>query len=121
MGLVVEELAGDWRAAVDAEAVRRRLAADRDGEIKAVLVVQVDTASGVVNDVPALRRAIDAAGHKALFMVDVVASLGCMRFEMDDWGVDLAVGASQKGMMTRRASPSLPRDRGRTRQPRRRT
>jgi alanine-glyoxylate transaminase/serine-glyoxylate transaminase/serine-pyruvate transaminase len=100
MGLVVEELTGDWRAAVDVEAVRRRLEADRDGEIKAVLVVQVDTASGVVNDVPALRRAIDAAGHKALFMVDVVASLGCMKFEMDDWGVDVAVGAAQKGLMT---------------------
>ena len=64
------------------------------------LVAQVDTASGVVNDIAAIGQAIRAAGHDALLMVDVVASLGCMPFEMDDWGVDVAMSGSQKGLMT---------------------
>ena len=68
-------------------------------EIKAILVVQVDTASGVCNDIAALRRAIDAAGHPALFMVDCIASLGCVEYRMDDWGVDITVSGSQKGLM----------------------
>ncbi len=71
-----------------------------DGEIKAILVVQIDTASGVVNDIPRIRQAIDAAGHRALFMVDTIASLGIMPYEMDDWGVDVTVSAGQKGLMT---------------------
>ena len=70
------------------------------GEINAVLVVQVDTASAVVNDIPAIRKAMDAAGHPALLMVDAIASLGTMAFEMDDWGVDVAVTGSQKGLMS---------------------
>lgn len=100
LGLEVEVLAGDWRRSVDPQAVTARLAADTAGTIKAVLVVQVDTASGVINDIPALRRAIDAAGHGALFMVDTIASLGCVPFEMDAWGVDLTVTGAQKGLMT---------------------
>ncbi|WP_306031227.1 alanine--glyoxylate aminotransferase family protein [Stappia sp. MMSF_3263] len=100
LGLEVEVLAGDWRRSVDPQAVTARLAADTAGTIKAVLVVQVDTASGVINDIPALRRAIDAAGHTALFMVDTIASLGCVPFEMDAWGVDLTVTGAQKGLMT---------------------
>ncbi|WP_428698966.1 pyridoxal-phosphate-dependent aminotransferase family protein [Stappia sp.] len=100
LGLEVEVLAGDWRRAVDPQAVTARLATDTGGEIKAVLVVQVDTASGVINDIPALRRAIDAAGHGALFMVDTIASLGCVPYEMDAWGVDLTVTGAQKGLMT---------------------
>ncbi|CAN7588631.1 pyridoxal-phosphate-dependent aminotransferase family protein [Bosea sp. LjRoot237] len=100
MGAEVEVLAGSWRAAVDPAAVEERLRRDTDHEIKAVLTVQVDTASGVVNDIPAIRRAIDAAGHPALYMVDGVASIGCMPFEMDAWGVDVAMSASQKGLMT---------------------
>jgi alanine-glyoxylate transaminase/serine-glyoxylate transaminase/serine-pyruvate transaminase len=67
-------------------------------------MVQIDTASGVVNDVQAVRKAIDAAGHPALYMVDGVASVGCMPFEMDAWGIDVAMSASQKGLMT---SPGL--------------
>jgi alanine-glyoxylate transaminase/serine-glyoxylate transaminase/serine-pyruvate transaminase len=81
------------------EAVEARLKAD-NGSIKAILVAQVDTASGVVNDIKAIGEAIRAAGHDALLMVDVVASLGCMPFEMDDWGVDVAMSGSQKGLMT---------------------
>lgn len=100
LGAKVEVLRGDWRRAVDPTAVAQRLAADAAHEIKAILVVQIDTASGVVNDIPAIRRAIDSAGHPALLMVDCVASLGCMPFEMDDWKVDVAMSGSQKGLMT---------------------
>jgi alanine-glyoxylate transaminase/serine-glyoxylate transaminase/serine-pyruvate transaminase len=100
LGAKVEVLRGDWRRAVDPAAVAQRLAADIAHEIRAILVVQIDTASGVVNDIPAIRRAIDSVGHPALLMVDCVASLGCMPFEMDDWKVDVAMSGSQKGLMT---------------------
>ena len=99
LGIEVEVLPGSWRRAVDPDAVEARLRADAAGEVKAVLAVQVDTASGTVNDVAALRGAIDAAGHPALLMVDAVASLATMPFDMDEWGVDAAVGGSQKGLM----------------------
>lgn len=100
LGLEVEVLHCDWREAVDPQAVEARLAADAGHRIKAILVVQVDTASGVYNDIAALRRAIDAAKHPALFLVDTIASLGCMPFEMDRWGVDVALTGAQKGLMT---------------------
>ncbi|MFL5252768.1 MAG: pyridoxal-phosphate-dependent aminotransferase family protein [Rhodopila sp.] len=104
MGVEVEVLKGDMRRAVRPAEVEARLKADRGGTIKAVLVTQVDTASGVVNDIPAIGQAIRAAGHDALLMVDAVASLGCMKFDMDGWGVDVAMSASQKGLM---APPGL--------------
>ena len=100
MGVEVETLKGDLRRAVRPAEVEARLKADKGGTIKAVMVAQIDTASGVVNDIPAIGQAIRAAGHDALLMVDAVASLGCMPFEMDAWGVDVAVSGSQKGMMT---------------------
>jgi len=100
LGLATEVLPGSWTRAVDPAAVEARLRDDRAGEIKAVLAVQVDTASGVANDVAAIGRAIRAAGHDALFMVDAVASLGCMPFAMDEWSIDVALSASQKGLMT---------------------
>ena len=100
MGAEVEVLKGDWRRAVDPAAVEERLERDTGHRIKAVLLVQIDTASGVVNDVPAIRRAMTAARHPALLMVDTVASLGCMEFNMDAWGVDVAMAGSQKGLMT---------------------
>jgi alanine-glyoxylate transaminase/serine-glyoxylate transaminase/serine-pyruvate transaminase len=100
LGLEAEVLPGSWRRAVDASAVEARLRADHEGSIKAILVVQVDTASGVVNDIPAIRAAIDAAGHPALLMVDTIASLATMPLEMDAWGIDVAVAGSQKGLMT---------------------
>jgi len=100
MGVKVEVLKGDWRRAVDPAAVTERLRADTAHEIKAVMVVQIDTASAVVNDIPAIRQAIDAARHPALLMVDCVASLGCMPFDMDAWGIDVAMAGSQKGLMT---------------------
>ncbi len=97
LGAEVEVLAGDMRRAIRPEAVEARL---RKGDVKAVLVTQIDTASGVVNDIPAISAAIRAAGSDALLMVDAVASLGCMPFEMDAWGVDVAMSGSQKGLMT---------------------
>jgi alanine-glyoxylate transaminase / serine-glyoxylate transaminase / serine-pyruvate transaminase len=100
MGVEVEVLKGDMRHAVRPAEVEARLRADKGSTIKAVLVVQIDTASGVVNDIAAIGQAIRAAGHDALLMVDAVASLGCMPFEMDAWGVDVAMSGSQKGLMT---------------------
>jgi alanine-glyoxylate transaminase/serine-glyoxylate transaminase/serine-pyruvate transaminase len=100
LGVEVEVLKGDWRRAVDAAAVEERLKRDKGHKIKALLAVQIDTASGVVNDIAAIRKAMDAAKHPALLMVDCVASLGCMAFDMDGWGVDVAMAGSQKGLMT---------------------
>jgi alanine-glyoxylate transaminase/serine-glyoxylate transaminase/serine-pyruvate transaminase len=99
MGVEVEILKGDLRRAVRPAEVEARLRADKGGTIKAVLVAQIDTASGVVNDIAAISEARRAAGHETLLMVDAVASLGCMRFEMDKWGVDVAMAGSQKGLM----------------------
>ena len=99
LGVEMEILHAPERAAVDPAAVEACLKADLDHEITAILAVQVDTSASVVNDIPAIRAAIDAAGHPALFMVDCIASLGCMPYEMDAWGVDLTVGACQKGLM----------------------
>jgi alanine-glyoxylate transaminase/serine-glyoxylate transaminase/serine-pyruvate transaminase len=100
LGVEVEVLAGDWRRAVRPAEVEARLRNDTAGEIKAILAVQIDTASGAANDIAAIGRAIKAARHDALFMVDAVAALGCVPFEMDAWGVDVAVAGSQKGLMT---------------------
>ncbi|MCP9628145.1 aminotransferase class V-fold PLP-dependent enzyme [Rhodopseudomonas palustris] len=104
MGCEVEVLPGDWRRAVNPAEVEERLRRDTDHSINAIVVVQVDTASSAVNDLEAIGRAIKAAGHPALFMVDTVASLGCMPFEMDAWGIDVAMSGSQKGLM---APPGL--------------
>src|SRR3954464_12487693 len=98
LGAQVEVLSGDIRRAVQPEAVEAKLKADRS--IKAILVTQVDTASGVQNDIEAIGKARDRAGSDALLLVDAVASLGCMPFEMDKWGVDVAMAGSQKGLMT---------------------
>jgi alanine-glyoxylate transaminase/serine-glyoxylate transaminase/serine-pyruvate transaminase len=90
-----------WREGwpIDANAVEHALRADTAGEIEAVFVVHTDTASGVTSDLRALRAAIDAAGHPALLVADVVASLAAAPFAMDAWNVDVAIGASQKGLM----------------------
>lgn len=100
LGVDVEILHAPNRRAVDPQMVEDRLRADANHEIKAVLVVQIDTASGVWNDIAAIRKAIDAAGHPALFLVDCMASLGCVPYEMDRWGVDVTLAGSQKGLMT---------------------
>jgi alanine-glyoxylate transaminase/serine-glyoxylate transaminase/serine-pyruvate transaminase len=100
MGVEVEILKGDLRRAVRPHEVEARLKADKGGTIKAILVAQIDTASGVANDIAAISEARRSAGHDALLMVDAVASLGCMPFEMDAWDVDIAMAGSQKGLMT---------------------
>jgi alanine-glyoxylate transaminase/serine-glyoxylate transaminase/serine-pyruvate transaminase len=100
MGAEVEVLKGDWRRAIRPAEVEARLRQDKNHSIKAVLAVQVDTASSAFNDIEAIGKAIRAAGHPALYMVDTVASLGCMPFEMDAWGIDVAMSGSQKGLMT---------------------
>jgi alanine-glyoxylate transaminase/serine-glyoxylate transaminase/serine-pyruvate transaminase len=98
-GVETEVLNAPDRGPVDPAAVETRLRADAGREIKAVFVVQVDTASSVINDIAAIRRALDAADHPALLMVDGIASIGCERYEMDAWGVDVTVAATQKGLM----------------------
>jgi alanine-glyoxylate transaminase/serine-glyoxylate transaminase/serine-pyruvate transaminase len=98
-GLEVETLPNDWRTAADPAKLDTRLREDREHAIKAVLVVHNETSTGVVNDIAALRRAIDTAGHPALFLVDTISSLASMDFRMDEWGVDVVVAGSQKGLM----------------------
>jgi alanine-glyoxylate transaminase/serine-glyoxylate transaminase/serine-pyruvate transaminase len=98
-GLEVETLPNDWRTAADPAKLETRLRDDREHAIKAVLVVHNETSTGVLNDIAALRRAIDAARHPALFLVDTISSLASMDFRMDEWGVDVVVAGSQKGLM----------------------
>lgn len=99
LGVVVEELDFGRRAAVDPARVEDALRADTAHKIKVVLVTHVDTSTSALNDIAAIRAAMDAAGHPALLAVDCIASMGCDRFEFDAWGVDVAVSASQKGLM----------------------
>jgi alanine-glyoxylate transaminase/serine-glyoxylate transaminase/serine-pyruvate transaminase len=98
LGVEVEVLKGDWRRAVRPADVEARLRADKG--IKAILAVQIETSTGVANDISAIGEAIKATRHDALYLVDVVASLGCVPFAMDAWGVDVAVSGSQKGLMS---------------------
>jgi len=99
-GILVQALDFGKRATVDLAQVEAALAADKAHEIKAVAVVHVDTATSVKNDIAAIRAVIDRARHPALLMVDCIASLAVDRFEMDAWGADVMVAASQKGLMT---------------------
>jgi alanine-glyoxylate transaminase/serine-glyoxylate transaminase/serine-pyruvate transaminase len=99
LGLEVELIDFGRASPADPARVEAALRADDAGAIKAVLATHVDTSTSLCNDIAALRGAIDAAGHPALLMADCIASLGCDRFEMDGWGVDVTVAASQKGLM----------------------
>ena len=99
LGLVPEFLKGDWRTGVDAAAIEARLREDKGHTIKAVCVVHNETSTGVTSGIAAVRKAIDAAGHPALLMVDTISSLGSIRYEHDAWGVDVTVAGSQKGLM----------------------
>jgi len=98
-GVKVEILSGSHPDPVNPEALEERLKADISKEIAAVMVVQVDTATSVRNDIQAIREAMDAADHPALLMVDCIASLGCESYEHDEWGADITVAATQKGLM----------------------
>ncbi len=99
MGFEVEVAPGEWPLGVDTDALQARLATDDARSIAAVLIVHNETSTGVVADLPACRSAIDAAGHPCLLLVDVVSSLGSIEYAHDAWGVDVAVGASQKGLL----------------------
>jgi alanine-glyoxylate transaminase / serine-glyoxylate transaminase / serine-pyruvate transaminase len=99
LGLKPEVLAGNWRGPVDCARIETRLREDREGRIKAVCVVHNETSTGVLSDIAELRRAMDAAGHPALLMVDTISSLGSTRYLHDEWGVDVTVAGSQKGLM----------------------
>ena len=99
LGLKAEFIAGDWRSGADSEAIGAMLAEDRAHDIKAVCVVHNETSTGVVSRIPAVRRAIDQAGHPALLMVDTISSLASIDYRHDEWGVDVTVGGSQKGLM----------------------
>jgi alanine-glyoxylate transaminase/serine-glyoxylate transaminase/serine-pyruvate transaminase len=98
-GLEVELIATPERRAVDPDAVARHLAADTKHAIKAVLIVQNETATGMRHPVAEVRAAMDRVGHPALYMVDTISSLASYDFRMDEWGVDLVIGGSQKGLM----------------------
>ncbi len=99
LGIQFDTIKNDWRHAIDANKVEETLRGDTKGEYRAVLMIHTETATGVTSDVQAVRQAMDAAGHDALLVVDVIASLACTDFRMDEWGVDVAVGGSQKGLM----------------------
>src|SRR5580765_8279482 len=108
MGAEVEVLKGDWRRAIRPAEVEARLRQDKDHTIKAVLAVQVDTASGAYNDIEAIGKVIKATGHPALFMVDTVASLGCMPFEMDKWGLGFVAANDRAREMHKKANLRTP-------------
>jgi len=98
-GLEVDAVEVEWGEGVPLDRYEQRLAADKDHEIKAVLVCQNETATGVTSDVKGVRKILDALKHPALLMVDGVSSIASIDFRMDEWGVDLAVSGSQKGFM----------------------
>ena len=99
LGLAPEFIPGDWRSGVDAARIHERLAADPQHRIKAVCVVHNETSTGVTSNIAAVRHAIDAAKHPALLMVDTISSMGSVDFRHDEWGVDVTVAGSQKGLM----------------------
>jgi alanine-glyoxylate transaminase/serine-glyoxylate transaminase/serine-pyruvate transaminase len=99
LGLEPEFIAGDWRSGADPQAIETRLKQDKAHAIKAVCVVHNETATGVVSRIPEVRRAIDAAKHPALLLVDTISSLASIDYRHDEWGVDVTVGGSQKGLM----------------------
>ncbi len=99
LGLKPIVISGDWRTPVRANGIAARLEADKDHRIKAVAVVHNETSTGVTSDISAVRRAIDAAQHPALLLVDTISSLGSIDYRHDAWGVDVTVGGSQKGLM----------------------
>jgi alanine-glyoxylate transaminase / serine-glyoxylate transaminase / serine-pyruvate transaminase len=99
LGLQVDFIPGDWRHGAQPEAIEQRLRADRDKAIKAVCVVHNETSTGVASRIAELRKSIDAADHPALFMVDTISSLASIDYRHDEWGVDVTVAGSQKGLM----------------------
>ena len=99
LSLEVEFIPGDWRHGADPAVIEKQLRADSAKRIKAVCVVHNETSTGVTSCIDDVRRAIDAAGHPALYMVDTISSLASIDYRHDDWGVDVTVAGSQKGLM----------------------
>ena len=99
LGLEVDFVSGDWRHGVDPAVVEAKLAEDKGRKIKSVNVVHNETSTGVTSRIGEIRKAIDKTGHPALFMVDTISSLGSIDYRHDEWGVDVTVGCSQKGLM----------------------
>jgi alanine-glyoxylate transaminase / serine-glyoxylate transaminase / serine-pyruvate transaminase len=99
LGLDAEFLPGDWRHGADPDAIEKALRADTGKPVKAVCVVHNETSTGVVSRIAEIRKAIDAAKHPALFMVDTISSLASLDYRHDEWGVDVTVAGSQKGLM----------------------
>lgn len=99
LGIEAEFIKGDWRSGVNADAIEARLAEDKAHTIKAVAVVHNETSTGATSNIAAVRRAIDNAGHPALLLVDTISSLGSIDYRHEQWGVDVTVGGSQKGLM----------------------
>lgn len=99
LGLDVDFVPGDWRSGVDPSVVEKKLSEDRDRRIKSVMVVHNETSTGVTSNVAGVRKAMDRVGHPALLMVDTISSLGSIDYRHDEWGVDVTVGCSQKGLM----------------------
>ena len=99
LGLEIDMIPGDWRHGADAAEIEARLKADKAHAIKAVCVVHNETSTGVTTRIPLVRKAIDAAKHPALLLVDTISSLASIDYRHDEWGVDVTVGGSQKGLM----------------------
>src|ERR1041385_6826766 len=99
LGIEVDLIPGDWRHGADHAEIEKRLMADTSHAIKAVCVVHNETSTGVTTRIPLVRRAIDNAKHPALLMVDTISSLASIDYRHDEWGVDVTVGGSQKGLM----------------------
>jgi alanine-glyoxylate transaminase/serine-glyoxylate transaminase/serine-pyruvate transaminase len=99
LGLQAECIEGDWRGGADPDQIQAYLAEDKGHEIKAVCVVHNETSTGSVSPIAEVRKAIDRAGHPALFMVDTISGLASLDYQHDEWGVDVTVSGSQKGLM----------------------
>ena len=99
LGLEVEWVEGDWRRGVELSAARERLESDTSHTLKAVLVVHSETATGALSDIAGVRRILDETGHPALLLVDTISSLASVDYRHDEWGVDVTVCCSQKGLM----------------------
>ena len=98
-GVEVDFIPGDWRHGADPAAIEAKLAEDRGHVLKAVMVVHNETSTGATSRIAGIRRAIDAAGHPALFLVDTISSLASVDYRHDEWQVDVTVSGSQKGLM----------------------
>ena len=99
LGLDVDFVSGDWRRGVDPAVVEEKLSEDKKHHIKALMVVHNETSTGVTSRVPEVRKAVDRTGHPALLMVDTISSLASIDYRHDEWGVDVTIGCSQKGLM----------------------